>query len=102
MSEDSPVRVEVQLLPPLCNTAGRERVDLVPSRPDLGGVLEALLEEFDSPEFRLHLYDTEGRLIPAWCAFINGRPVRLTQKGGLHEPVKSGDKISLILNLAGG
>lgn len=97
------IEVEVKLLPPLNNTAGRQRVKLaLAPGADLQGVLEALLRKFPSPKFRLHLYDTEGRLVPAWCAFVNGKPVPLRTRQGLAHPVADGDEISFLLNLAGG
>jgi len=103
LARSEPIQVEVRLLPPLNDTAGRDRVRLnLQGRATLAGVIEALLERFDAPGFRRHLYDTEGRLIPAWCAFINERPVRLGRREGLSEPVKDADEITFLLNLAGG
>lgn len=103
MAAAADIAVEVKLLPPLNNTAGRQRVklDLAPGA-DLQGVLEALLSKFPDPKFRLHLYDTEGRLVPAWCAFVNGQPLPLRTQQGLSHPVADGDEISFLLNLAGG
>ncbi len=103
MAAATVIAVEVKLLPPLNNTAGRQRVklDLAPGS-DLQGVLEALLAKFPGPKFRLHLYDTEGRLVPAWCAFVNRKPVPLRTEAGLSHPVADGDEISFLLNLAGG
>lgn len=98
-----PIEVEVRLLPPLNNTAGRQQVRLrLDQGSDLQGVLDALLDRFPDPRFRLHLYDTAGRLIPAWCAFVNGQPVPLRTEQGLHTAVSDGDEISFLLNLAGG
>lgn len=92
----------VQLHPPLNNTAGRERVDLVLPKPaTIGGVLVDLVERF-GPDFRRHLFDTEGRLIPAWCVFVNGRPVQLNRPESLATTVQDGDELSIILNIAGG
>lgn len=104
MDPEEPIHVEVRLLPPLKNTAGRERVKLeLGSDATLRGVMERLLERFPSQEFYLHLYDTEGRLIPAWNAFINGgRPVRLITREGQEKPVQNGDEIIFLLALAGG
>lgn len=98
------VQVEVNLLPPLVNTAGRERIRLqLKGDASLRGVLKALLEKFPDQEFYLHLYDTEGRLIPAWNAFINGGPaIRLVTREGQNTPVQNGDEITLLLALAGG
>lgn len=104
MSFEDPVEVEVRLLPPLSNTAGRDRVRLtLNTDKTLQGVIDGLLEQFDSRTFYLHLYDTEGRLIPAWQVFINKDPaVRLVIRDGLNTRVKDGDEITFLLALAGG
>jgi molybdopterin converting factor small subunit len=104
MSHENPIEVEVRLLPPLSNTAGRERVRLtLNTDKTLQGVIDGLLEQFDSRTFYLHLYDTEGRLIPAWQVFINKDPaVRLVARDGLNTRVKDGDEITFLLALAGG
>ncbi|MGQ9676872.1 MAG: MoaD/ThiS family protein [Chloroflexota bacterium] len=92
----------IQLHPPLNNTAGRDWVDLaLPEPPTVGGVLQVLVERF-GPVFRRHLFDTEERLIPAWCVFINGRPLQLNRPESLAIPVGEGDQLSIILNIAGG
>ena len=104
LASEPSVQVEVYLLPPLSNTAGRERVRLTLEKDNtLKGVIDGLLAQFDSREFYLHLYDTDGHLIPAWWAFVNnGPPVRLVTPEGQATPVKNGDKISLLMALAGG
>ena len=104
MSPEKDIHVNVHLLPPLSNTAGKERVKLtLKTPPTIQRVIEALLERFDSPEFRLHLYDTEGRLVPAWRAFVNGRPsANLGRREDLATPVADGDEITFLLALAGG
>ncbi len=103
MSQASSIVVRVSLLPPLSDTAGREQVKLVLSAPaTLGGVIDGLLSRFPDPKFRLHLYDTDGRLIPAWSAFINGKLAPLSRGQGLMTPVEEGDEVCFLLNLAGG
>lgn len=104
MSVPDTIQVDVRLLPPLSNTAGRDRVRLTLKKDKtLGGVIDGLLSQFGSRTFYLHLYDTEGRLVPAWQAFINKDPaVRLVAAGGLNTSVKDGDKITFLLALAGG
>ena len=97
------IEVQVELLPPLSTTAGRDRVKLsLNGESTIRGVIEALVERFDSPEFWHHLYDTQGRIIPGWCVFVNGRPVPLNSRKGPSTPVNDGDEISFLLNLAGG
>ncbi len=94
--------ITVQLCPPLNGAAGEEQVSLaLPARANLGGVVEELVERF-GPQFRRHLYDREGRLIPAWCLFLNGRPVQLNRPEGLATAVHDGDELVLLLNVAGG
>ena len=104
MTRQETIQVEVRLLPPLNNTSGRDRVLLTLKKDKtLQGVIDGLLEQFDSRTFYLHLYDTEGRLIPAWQVFINKDPaVRLVARDGLNTPVKDGDEITFLLALAGG
>jgi molybdopterin converting factor small subunit len=98
------ISVDIHLFPPLSNTAHRDKVTLtLKEGATLQTVIDALLKRFDNPAFRLHLYDTEGRLIPAWSAFINDRPaVRLGIREGPATPVSDGDDITFILGLAGG
>jgi hypothetical protein len=98
------IDVEVFLMPPLSNTAGRERVKLrMEAGATLQTVIDMLVDRFDDPGFRLHLYDTEGRVIPAWRVFIGGRkPVRLGGRDGLATQVSNGDEITFLLGLAGG
>ena len=102
--KDIQVEVEVHLLPPLSNTAGRERVRLnLQKGATVQEVINALIRRFPDPEFRLHLYDTDGRLIPAWSVFINGKSaVRLGRQEDLSTPLSDGDEVTFLLALAGG
>jgi molybdopterin converting factor small subunit len=104
VNEREGITVAVSLLPPLSNTAGRDRVTLdLNAGATVRTVIDALVARFDNPEFRLHLYDTEGRLIPAWRAFINNQaPVRIATREGGAAPVSDGDEITFLLSLAGG
>jgi hypothetical protein len=87
----------------LNTTAGRDRVKLLlDGESTIRGVIEALVARFDSQEFYYHLYDTEGRIIPGWCVFVNDRPVPLNSPQGISTPLHDGDEISFLLNLAGG
>lgn len=104
MPSKYPIEVEVTILPPLNNTAGRDRIRLnVGENPTLKGVVDRLLDHFGSQAFRLHFFDTKNRFIPAWRAFINDGPVvRLATAQGQSTPVHNHDKITLLLALAGG
>ncbi|MBT3254901.1 MAG: MoaD/ThiS family protein [Deltaproteobacteria bacterium] len=104
MTDPGTIQVNVRLLPPLSNTAGRDRVRLTLKKDKtLQGVIDGLLTQFDSRTFYLHLYDTEGRLVPAWQVFINQRPaVRLVARDGLKTSVKDRDEITFLMALAGG
>ena len=104
MPTEAPIEVEVRLLPPLSNTARRERVKLtLKDGATVQEVIDAMVERFDDPKFRLHLYDDKGRLIPAWSVFIKGHsPIRLNSREGPNTPVADGDEVTFILNIAGG
>jgi molybdopterin converting factor small subunit len=103
MAKAQPVEVRVRLLPPLSTTAGRESVKLrLAGDATIQGIIDALIERFDTREFRHHLYDTDGRLIPAWCVFVNEEPVSLNSRKGTQRVVKNGDEITFLLNVAGG
>jgi molybdopterin converting factor small subunit len=103
MAEEKSIAVDIELLPPLKDSAGTDRVRLrLREGADLRQVLKDLLQRFDREDFRRLFFDDRGLLILAWCAFINGQPVRLTRGSGLATPVKNGDQISFLLNLAGG
>jgi len=100
-SEDS-IDVEVRLLPPLSNTARQERIKLTLRKDStLQLVIDGLAERFGS-QFRRHLYDDRGQVIPSWVVFINGRPVHLNRPEALATSVNEGDSISFLLALAGG
>ena len=96
--------IAVRLLPPLSTTAGCERVKLeLDEGATVGDVIDALVARFDDARFRLHLYDTEGRLIPAWRVFFEGRSsVSLGSRNGTAAPVMDGDELTFLLSLAGG
>jgi molybdopterin converting factor small subunit len=97
------IEVDVKLMPPLKNTAGCDSVKLsLAEKRTIQGVIDALMERFDSPRFRHHLYDTEGRIIPAWCVFVNERPFQLNSRKNTEIRVEDGDEITFLLNLAGG
>ena len=96
------MELRVQLFPPLNNTAGCDWVRLsLPAPATLRSVIDALVERFGA-QFRRHLYDTEERFVPAWCAFVNGKPIQLNRSEALSTELKDGDEIALLLNLAGG
>ncbi len=96
------MELEVQLYPPLNNTAGQSRVQLSLNAPaTIQSVIEALVARF-GPEFRRHLYDDAGRIVPAWSVFVNGRPVQLNRREKLLTAVEDGDELAFLLNIAGG
>ncbi|NIQ39479.1 MAG: hypothetical protein GTN81_12940 [Proteobacteria bacterium] len=103
MAKGRTIEVDVKLMPPLKNTAGCDSVKLrLAEKRTIQGVIDALIEQFDTPRFRHHLYDTEGRIIPAWCVFVNERPVQLNSQKNTKTRVEDGDEITFLLNLAGG
>ena len=92
----------VHLYPPLNNTAGQARVKLaLDGAVTIQTVVDALIEHL-GPEKRRHLYDTEGRIIPAWSVFVNGEPIQLNRPEHLQTILKDGDDLSFIMNIAGG
>ncbi len=94
--------VAVELYPPLNSTTGQDRINLaLVGETTIGSILEDLAGHF-GPEFRRHLYDTQERIIPAWCVFVNGRPVQLNRSENLATVVRDGDELALLLNIAGG
>jgi molybdopterin converting factor small subunit len=96
------VDVRLRLYPPLSDTAGAVEVRLEVNEPaTLRNVVEALVARFGNG-MRLHLFDTEGRIIPSWAVFVNQKIVPFNQPGALEVPVKEKDEVSFILNIAGG
>ena len=94
--------VRLRLYPPLSDTAGAVEVRLEVNEPaTLRNVVEALVARFGNG-MRLHLFDTEGRIIPSWAVFVNQKIVPFNQPGALEVPVKEKDEVSFILNIAGG
>jgi len=96
------MQVLVHLYPPLNNTAGQARVQLtLVEQATIQTVVDALIERFGS-EMRRHLYDTQGRIIPAWSVFVNGEPIQLNRPENLQTVLRDGDDLSFLMNIAGG
>jgi molybdopterin converting factor small subunit len=96
------VNVRLKLYPPLSDAAGAAEISLeVKDKAVLGDLVEALAARFGTG-VRRHLFDTEGRIIPSWAAFLNQKVVPFNQPGALKVPVKENDEVSFILNIAGG
>jgi molybdopterin converting factor small subunit len=94
--------VLVKLFPPLNNTAGRSRVTVpLEDEGTVQAVIDALVAQFGA-RFRQHLYDDQGRIVPAWTVFVRGEPIQLNRKEHLLTPVQDGDELTFILNIAGG
>ena len=92
----------VHLYPPLNDTAGRARVELtLNGAVTIQTVVDSLIESF-GPGMQRHLYDTEGRIIPAWSVFVNGEPVQLNRPENLQTALKDRDELSFLMNIAGG
>jgi molybdopterin converting factor small subunit len=92
----------VHLYPPLNNTVGQARVKLaLDGVVTIQTVVDTLIERF-GPEMQRHLYDTEGRIIPAWSVFVNGKPVQLNRPENLQTVLEDGSELSFIMNIAGG
>ena len=92
----------VHLYPPLNNTTGQARVKLaLDGMVTIQTVVEALIERFGL-EMRPHLYDAEGRIIPAWSVFVNGEPIQFNHPENLQTVLKDGDDLSFLMNIAGG
>jgi hypothetical protein len=92
----------VHLHPPLNTTAGQSRVKFRLIEPQtVQEVLDALAERF-GPDFKQHLYDTQGRFIPAWCLFLNGKPIQLKRPENLQVQVQDQDELTFVMNIAGG
>jgi hypothetical protein len=73
------MELTIRLYPPLNDTAGQNAVRLAfQGAVTVQQVVDALVDRF-GPAFRRHLYDDEGRFIPAWCVFVDGRPVQLNR-----------------------
>lgn len=96
------MKLRVKLFPPLNNTAGQSQVTVeLNGEATIQHVIDALVAEFGS-QFRQHLYDDRGQIVPAWSVFVNHRPVQLNRQENLNTPVQDGDELAFILNIAGG
>ncbi len=94
--------IRLKLFPPLSDTAGASEVDLSLEEPaNIGSVIKALVSRF-GPTMERHLFDRAGRIIPSWAVFLNRKVYPLNQPQSLEAPVREGDEISFILNIAGG
>jgi len=94
--------VRLKLFPPLSDTARATELPLAVEEPAvLKTVVEALVARFGA-EMQRHLYDTEGRIIPAWAVFLNHQIIPLNKPDALNTEILSGDELSFILNIAGG
>ena len=96
------MNVRLKLYPPLSDAAGSAEISLeVKEKATLGDVVEALVARFGTG-MRRHLFDTEGRIVPSWAAFLNQKIVSFNQPGALKVPVQEKHEVSFILNIAGG
>ncbi len=104
MNLETIVNVEIRLLPPLSNIAGRNRIELsLKEGSTIKTVIDALLENFDNKELRSLLYDEKDQLIPPWTVFINGKQIaQLRSQKGLTKSIADGDVITFLFSMAGG
>jgi hypothetical protein len=94
--------VRLKLFPPLSDTARATELPLAVEEPaTLKTVVETLVLRYGE-EMKRHLYDTEGRIIPAWAVFLNHQIIPLNKPNALNTEILSGDELSFILNIAGG
>jgi len=96
------VNLKVTLFPPLRNAAGRSQVSVsLEGEGTIQAVIDALVAQF-GPQFRQHLYDDQGRIVPAWSVFLNSNPIQLNRPEHLLTAVQDGDELAFLLNIAGG
>jgi molybdopterin converting factor small subunit len=98
------MRIRVHLYPPLNNTAGRSRLEVVLDGDDdsLQALIDKMVQKFGS-QFRKLLYDDRGHIVGGWCVFINQNPpIHFNQPDALATSLCDGDEISFLLALAGG
>ncbi len=96
------MNLNVTLFPPLRNAAGCSRVSLsLEGEGTIQAVIDGLVAQF-GPPFRQHLYDDQGRIVPAWSVFLNSDPIQLNRPEHLLTVVQDGDELAFILNIAGG
>ncbi len=95
--------IQVKLLPPLNTAAGRSQVE-VPAEglQTVEDLIRTLTQKFGG-DFRRCLFSEDGRIIPAWCVFVNDRPpVHFNRPGALQTPLNDGEEVTFLLALAGG
>jgi hypothetical protein len=96
------MEIRLKLFPPLSDTAGTSELNLtVGDQATLMTVVEGLVNRFGEG-MKKHLFDTEGRIIPSWAAFLNQKIIPLNQPKALEVPVHPQDEVTFILNIAGG
>jgi molybdopterin converting factor small subunit len=96
------MKLHLRLYPPLNTAARRDTLELsLEGEVTIQRLIDDLVERFGS-EFRQHLYDDRGRIVPAWCLFVNERPVHFNRPEALTTPLADGDELGFLLALAGG
>ncbi len=96
------MEIRLKLFPPLSDTAGASELNLtVGDQATLMTVVDGLVRRFGSTMKR-HFFDTEGRIITSWAAFLNQKIIPLNQPKALEVPVHPQDEVTFILNIAGG
>lgn len=95
--------IRVRLLPPLNTAAGRSLVELAPEGLEtVADLINTLIDKFGQ-DFRRSLFSEDGRIIPAWCVFVNDRPPVYFNSGeALQTRLQDGDEVTFLLALAGG
>lgn len=73
---------------------------------DAGATLQVLIDKLvERFGIKVHrcLFDDRGRIITAWCVFINKRPpVHFNRPEAMRTPLADSDEVSILLALAGG
>lgn len=96
------LKVIVRLYPPLNDIAGQDFLSLfIDPGATIGDLLSNLVSRFGE-KFKKCLYEKSEKIMPAWCIFINEKIIAIKDPNSLQEHLSDGDKISIILNLAGG
>lgn len=79
------MNVRVRLYPPLNNAAGQSQVEFaLDADATIQVLIDRLVERFGDEVHRF-LFDNQGRIIPAWCAFINQSAAGPFQSTRSHE-----------------
>lgn len=93
------MRITIRLSPHLAQQIGKK--EIIVEKNQLISIENTLKEMIlDHPALNDEIFESSGKIHTHILLFVNGNPI--TQKNGLETQLKEGDKLDIMVALAGG